>query len=227
MFGIFSSHHKYGHVISLGYNCEVSFQFFLQYHFVESSLFAWTMTQNCENLVYALNHIDEVGSQGFEPGVPMYKDIATNIFFHTKSYKPDAVPPESEIIAELKSRVDYLRNKFIKTAADGKKNLYIFKYPPVSVPSENVRRNILNLYSALNNICKNAFDLLIILDEKTSPDLAFDYENLFVRRVKFFTPTDRVTSKPYDRWHFRRIFREFRPAFKLPKNKKFKFEERN
>lgn len=56
------------------------------------------------------------------------------------------------------------------------------------------------------------------------PQLSFDIPNLFIRRIDFYMPVDRVTSKPYDKKSYGRIFSEFRLAFKLPETKKFKFE---
>ena len=55
----------------------------------------------------------------------------------------------------------------------------------------------------------------------------FDIDKIFIRRVKFFTPVYRVTTPPYDRKYFGKIFQEFCPDFELPKNKIFKFEEVN
>lgn len=120
---------KYDHILSLGYNCEVSFQFFLKYHFVESSLFAWVNTENCQNLINALKHPDLILSQGVCEVPPMYSDIATGISFHGKT-KRDGLETKEEIEKELYSRISYLRDKFAQTARDGKKNLYIFKCPP-------------------------------------------------------------------------------------------------
>ena len=87
-----------------------------------------------------------------------------------------------------------------------------------------MRSDIIGLYNMLKDIVKNDFDLLIVLEKKTFPEISFNYDNLFVRYVDFYTPPDRVTSKPYDKKSYGRIFSEFRPAVKLPKAKKFKFE---
>lgn len=129
MFWKRSNVRKYDHILSLGYNCEVSFQFFLKYHFVESSLFAWVNTETCQNLIHALKHLDLILSQGVREVQPMYLDIATGISFHGKTER-DGLETKEEIKNELYSRIPHLRDKFIQTAQDGKKNLYIFKCPP-------------------------------------------------------------------------------------------------
>ncbi len=223
-FNIFSrtQKKKYGHIVSLGYNCEVSFQFFLKYHFVESSLFAWVNTINCSNLISALNHLDIIGTQGFKKIPPMYQDIASGLSFHAQ--KGEEVS-EEKIQEELISRIQYLKQKFKKTAQDGKKNLYIFKYPPSNFSSDQASGEILDLYSVLSKIVQNDFDLLIISEKKNTLNFPIEIKNLFVRYVNFFTPEEAVTSKPYDQKSFQKIFEEFQPDFRLPKRKKFKFED--
>lgn len=215
---------KYGHIISLGYNCEVSFQFFLKYHFVESSLFAWVNAVDCQHMIYALKNLSVLTTKGFKHVPPMYEDIATGISFHPKENHGET---EKEEKAELKSRILHLKEKFIKTASDGKKNLYIFKCPPIESSEKEAYKDIVELYNTLKTMVSNEFDLLIILEEKMYPNLVFDIPNIYVRRVNFFTPYYAVTSKPYDKKHFNKIFSEFCPNFKLPKTKHFKFEDTN
>lgn len=217
----FSFHKKrfYGHIISLGYNCEVSFQFFKKYNFVESSLFAWCNVVDCTNLTYVLKNLDLLTSKGLKNRGSMYKDLATSIYFHSKDGYT-----EKEALAELTDRILYLKEKFIKTTYDGKKNLYIFKYPPLKHNTDVVYTNIISLYQQLNKIVKNNFDLLIILEKEMNTDLHFNEQNIYIRRVIFYTPENLVTSKPYDKKHYGKIFSEFCPDFKLEKTKNFKFE---
>ena len=96
---------------------------------------------------------------------------------------------------------------------------------PPSDTADKIVSDIKELYQALKNTVKNEFDLLVITEKKSFPELNFEYDNLFVRQVDFYTPAERVTSKPYDKKSYGKIFSEFRPAFKLPKTKKFKFEK--
>ena len=211
----------YGHVISLGYNCEISFQFFLKYHFVESSLFAWAYVGGCSKLVFALRNMDVFTTKGFEKVFPMYVDNATGIAFHSKDIKNST---EQEILDELNGRIVYLRDKFRKTATDGKKNLYIYKYQSKNFSAEKAVDDIKNLYGTLTELVKNDFDLLIVSEKQNKIDIEH-MENVFVRYVDFYTPDNRVTSKPYDKKHYDKIFSEFKPGFKLEKKKRFKFED--
>lgn len=211
----------YGHIISLGYNCEISFQFFLKYHFVESSLFAWVNNKNCKTLINALNNLDTLTTKGFKKDLPMFIDVATDIAFHSKENRTE---PENEIIDEIRNRVLYLKEKFKRTAQDGKKNLYIFKYPPLNFSSQTATHEIISLYETLKSLVQNDFDLLVISEKHNKIIIPNSMNNIFVRYVKFYTPENRVTSKPYDKKHFKKIFSEFCPSFKLTKTKKFKFE---
>ena len=211
----------YGHIISLGCNCEVSFQFFLKYNFVESSLFAWSYVGECCKLMFALKNMDVLSTKGFKKEFPMYIDNATGIAFHSKNSKDST---EQELLDELNGRIVYLRDKFRKTATDGKKNLYIYKYPSKDFSSEKAVNDIKELYAILTELVENDFNLLII-SEKQNKIAIESMENVFIRYVKFYTPDNKVTSKPYDKKHYNKIFSEFKPGFKLEKKKRFKFED--
>ncbi|NCB49140.1 MAG: hypothetical protein EOM53_00445 [Alphaproteobacteria bacterium] len=230
MFFIKQQVRKYGHIISLGYNCEISFQFFLKYHFVESSLFAWVNCLNVDNLIYALSHLDKVCSGEIKNIKPMWKCENTGICFHGKTSMKIMINNLSAQILkedkeELLSRVSYLKNKFIQTSSDGKKNLYIFKYP--SKEESDITEKINLLYEKLDNLVENEFDLLIILENDFCSKIQENVFNphIFIRRVDFFTKEEDVTSKENDFKHYKKIFKEFRPDFKQKKKKKFKFEE--
>lgn len=224
----------YGHIISLGYNCEVSFQFFKKYHFTESSLFAWCACHNIETVMNAIKNLDTVGSGEFKPVKPMWVCQNTKISFHGRG-KPSEWQnnPTQEFfdndLKELKSRLAHLRQKFIETGKDGKTNLYIYKCSPheQNLPNDTLTLLFENLYEAIADKCTNPFDLLIVLEKDILPNIEQTIENphIFVRRVKFFSNPAHVTSKPYDKRGWGRIFNEFKPDFKLPKRKRYKFED--
>lgn len=221
----------YGHIISLGYNCEVSFQFFKKYRFTESSLFAWCACPNIETMRAAIDNLETVGAGKIKPASPMWRCQNTKISFHGKGRRSMWDNPTQEFfdndLKELKSRLAHLRQKFATTGQDGKKNLYIYKCSPVDVVSSDIILKINELYKTISNRCQNPFDLLIILEKNILPDIEqkIDNPHIFVRRVKFFTDPAHVTSKPYDQRSWRRIFSEFKPDFKLPQSKHYKFEQ--
>lgn len=72
IFNLFRSKNvrRYGHIQSLGYNCEPSFQFFQQYRFVESGLFSWTNNTNISTLTRALKDFDRIGTGEWEAVPP-------------------------------------------------------------------------------------------------------------------------------------------------------------
>lgn len=225
---------KYGHIISLGYNCEFSYQFFKYHGFVESSLFAWVNTINIDNLIYAINNLDKLLTGEIVNTRPMWRCLNTDIRFHGKA--PGEIWMNNNIVdekiieedkRELISRVTHLKEKFINTAKDGKKNLYIYKYLVVD-KNKKIQNNIELLYSSLKKIVKNDFDLLFIFEKcKIDNDLQnmINKDNVFLRFVEYFSPEEDVTGKIYDKYGWRKIFNEFKPNFKLKKTKKFKFEE--
>ena len=226
----------YGHIISLGYNCEVSFQFFKKYHFTESSLFAWCSCQNIQMMIKAINDVDNVGNGELTPStaIAMWQCQNSGIYFHGKGKQRmwrDNPPPEffESDLVELRSRLAHLRQKFIDTCQDSKMSLYIYKCPPkeAETSSENLVALINELYQAIKNKGDNPFDLLIIFEQNTQTDIEQKINNphIFVRRVKFFSNPGHVISKPYDKRGWGRIFSEFKPNFKLPKRKRHKFED--
>jgi len=227
---------KYGHIISLGYNCEVAYQFFKYHHFVESSLFAWSNTINIENLIYALNNLDKLTTGEVQNAIPMWECINTKIRFHGKApmniWFSENTPTDDLINSdreELIARINHLKEKFIITSNDKKKNLYIFKYLILEKDTfENISKAITELYSALKNIVNNEFDLLFIFEEselfQKLKQESFD-KHIYLKSVKFFAPEDNVTGKINDTKGWKKIFDEFKPNFKLKKTKKFKFED--
>lgn len=221
----------YGHIQSLGYNCEVSFQFFQQYKFVESGLFSWTNNTNISTLTRALKDFDKIGTGEWEAVPPMWKDLNSSIFFHGRAQMTDTTDIDALNAdkADLTARTAYLKEKFKTIGRDGKKNLYIYKYSIHDETDENVFcRQVAELYETLERQIKNEFDLLIVLQKSTFAELTeskFANGHIFIRRVDFFTPENKVTDKKNDRKAWRKIFKEFAPAFKLKKQKKYKFEE--
>ena len=126
----------YGHINSLGFNCEVSYQFFQYFGFVESSLFAWASTGDLQNIIEALKNLNLICKGALEPPnqyIPLWKDLNTNVYFHGKAkhkiFKENRLKEIAADKAELLERIEYLKTKFIRTAQDGKTNLYIYKCP--------------------------------------------------------------------------------------------------
>ena len=209
---------KYGHIISLGYNCELSYQLFRHNRFVESNLFAWTYIYSAKDLLNALNNLNLIGENGFLPPNPLFECKNTHIRFHGNDKNPTQKDYD-----ELSQRVFYLRDKFLKTLSDGETNLYMIK---IRTDEDNIEQIISNVFEKLNNMVKNQFDLLVILENDARLAQRFEeIPNIYIRFVDFFAPDDDVTTKKCDKKNWKAIFDEFRPKYKLKKKKKFKFEE--
>lgn len=215
---------RYGHIISLGYNCEISFQLFRKNKFLESNLFAWAYIPSLKDTLFTLKNLDLIGSEGFSGPSPLYTCKKTHIGFHGKAgvkmlQENPALKEEDQ--NELIGRISFLREKFKETAKDGEKNLYIIKVKPEDLDAGDTLKAI---YDYLVETVKNDFDFLIIAEKKSSFALPM-YKNLYVRFVNFFVPDDNVTTKDNDKKHWQRIFDEFQPQYKLKKTKKYKFED--
>lgn len=221
---------KYGHVLSLGYNCEVSFQFFKYYHFLEAGLFSWVGASDIKTLTNALNNFNAIASGDFKYNGSMWQCLNSSICFHGKfNVKATDVEALNADKKDLISRTAYLKKKFLSSGSDGKKNLYIYKH---SIRDSNEAtlfiKDIQSLYNTLKTLIQNDFDLLVVAESKTFPALTekdFKNDHIYFRTVEFFTPETSVTQKNNDRKHWKKIFKEFRPDFKLKKTKKYKFEE--
>lgn len=224
----------YGHVFSLGYNCEVSYQFFRHYRFVESCLFSWVGIKGVPMLINTLEHLEDVSTKGFEYNGSMYVCNASGVAFHGRlTPKESKDLTEKEKISldtkELQPRIAHLKKKFIETANDGKKTLYIYKPSAYDIEnSGNFVNDIKQLHHCLCKLVSNEFDLLVVVEKKFLEELTeevFASKHIFLRRVNYFNPPQCVTRKPNDRKSWKKIFREFRADFKLTKTKKYKFEQ--
>ena len=217
----FRSQRAYDHLVSVGYNCEIAFQFFHLYRFLESSLFAWTYAYSLQDTIHAIQHLEQVGANGFLPPDPLCQCRNTNVRFHLKDDPAMSLP---QLEKELTSRVTYLKNKWVKVCADTNQSvLYIVK-----VRSTDTQKNIdllPQLYSTLKQTTQAPFDLLIVCEKNAVlPDL--NNPHIFIRRVDHYAPDDDVPNKKLAAMKdWEQIFFEFGPKHYLEHMKHFKFEK--
>ncbi len=225
----------YGHIQSLGYNCETAYNFFLDYKFVESGVFVWANSGCIDNVINVIKHPEFLMSGDIEIRYDGWYDCNSNIWFHRKA-KIDGdinTAKNQKILAQDKedliSRTVYLRQKFKNISADGKKNLYIYKESWNDLYSAaEMQSRILELHHTLTGFVQNNFDLLVVLKKTTCPGIEKDLreiKNLYIRRLKFFAPENNITGRASDRASWKRIFKEFVPDFHIERTKKFKFEK--
>lgn len=145
---------KYDHIVSLGYNCEVSFRIgeFLkniQNKELESYIFNWSFIfEPFKNYIRILNNIDNLLSpeNGLEV-LPwgMMKDKKYNIAFHplrqNEIFDEDHNPIPSvveELAAELRSRISHIEEKTLKLFKSSDSTLFLIKIGYYNDNNDNV-----------------------------------------------------------------------------------------
>ena len=217
---IFRPKNRYDHLVLLGYNCEIAFQFFNMYRFLESGLFAWSYASSLHDTLHALQHPDLIGTNGFIFTDPLWQCRNTQISFHGKNTQISLEQEEQE----LTQRLAYLKKKFTQICATaGQKLLFVVKVR--TSPSAGNADDLPALYHTLKQITRSDFDLLVIC-EKDAVLPRLSYPHVFIRRVDHFAPENSVTNTllaANEDWE--RIFSEFGPKRYLKHNKHFKFEK--
>lgn len=228
LWDLFYNRKYYDHVISLGYNCEVAFQFFLRHGFVESSVFAWAYSETFDDLINALNNMEKIGKEDFcLDRAYMFHGKSSNIHFHGKSSPKKLMNNDEQIKEdekELKSRLQHLADKFLRICADGSSKVFLYKYK-IKTPEDKaqIAEKAGRLREVLGRLNKSAFDLVIVVQKDDFPE-GLPALPAYVRAVKFFNPEDKTDKKMSNMRSWRKIMNEFYPNFKLKKEKKYKFE---
>lgn len=224
----------YDYIISLGYNCEVTYKFLRHYGFEESNLFNWVHSGPIENLTKALMSFSDIGAGDWRRPGTLWTCLNSNIHFHGKvpiiRYVNNTIS-EEEIEADkedLISRVKYLKEKFLTIAKDEKKKLYIYKIDSHDV-DDLVDSKIISLLNALKDLGVNNFDLLVVAEKSTAKLFKKHSDKYDVDFVKYFPPDDDVTNEKYLKNGWSNVFNRFSVAKskKYNRKKKYKFELNN
>ena len=173
---------NYKNVISLGYNCEVSFYIQKYCKNLNSSLFSWAYVFSIEALLKALTDLDNLFTKNISEPTPLYKDNDYNIAFHGNLPDLDLINPEIKFSEEVLEndrkntieKINYLKGKF-KEVLNGNKTKIVFY---------KARYKDLKL---LKNLEK---------------------ENLYFRGVEKYNPEEQSNSDTYQKDWFE-IFSEF------------------
>jgi hypothetical protein len=228
----------YDRLISLGLNCETSFNLYKFYGGTESSLFQWA-TVPAANFIEVLENPTLIYSGKIieDPKTNMWKCAVTHINFHGKSLPCQLLDEHGQrdkekVRAEIKDtvkRVHYLCDKFRVIAQSAETKLYIIGLHPAfyTDTQENTVHFLQNLYTVLQHTAKNA-SLLVILEDKMKTPEKMQMDNnatFFIRSIDHFAPAQKATSpEEMDMQGYARIFQEFSPAKFVKKEKKYKFE---
>ena len=222
---------RFTHIVPLGVNCEVAFQFYRRWGFVDSSLLAWAQSFNLETLTRALGDFKSIlaGEATFDPGSFMWKCENTGLYFHGRLKfsigspmpAPDTI---AEDLADLRGRIAHLKDKFLGQLADEGSTLFVHRLVESDVDPASLDKRLSALESVLERLGARNWKLLVVC-KRTDRRLMPESGRRTFRSVEAFNPPDRVTdAKAGDPRGWRAIFSEFAPEEILPKKHDFKFE---
>lgn len=215
-------------IISLGMNCEVSFQIRKYVNEFYPSLFSWAFIMDDELFVEALNNIDDIFQNEISFHMPtedMFLDEKYRMTFHGRTPKEKLFDEGGNIkdlklydetVTELKSRLGHLKEKFKTDLKSEDEIIYLKKIliePDLEKwgGKEKLLRIIEELYDYFNNKGhERQWKLVIVLEKKYYfPELEeIGKRGLFVRYVDFFAPVDN-TKDGADNTGWRKIIEEF------------------
>lgn len=229
----------YDHILSLGFNCEVAFQFLKYNGFLESCMFNWYATESTSCLMQALSDLNRVGADFIpEQSSRMWIDVNVPLHFHGKGNHhiwrkgADASLLEADK-AELISRMGYLKSKLLRLAESDDSVLFVYK-PPVEELEEpsGIASNLIEMRNILTRIGFRKFDLMTIVTQETLPAIkaalqkAGEENSFILEHISYHAPVATVTEGPYDIKNWRRIWAAYRSSFKPVKRKKnYKFQQ--
>lgn len=225
---------RFDHIISLGYNCEVTFRFLKYFDFEETSLFNWTYCRSIKDLINALDNFQLIGNGDFEYPNPLFECKNTHIRFHGKAgmdmYLNKTATEEQlkQDKEDLIERIEHFKDKFSEVLKSSNSKLYIYKIQSKDVNDE-IKTKVKELYEVLATLGGNNFKLLIVGEscEKLEKLKNSATEKIIFRTVKYYANDDTVTDKKFFNNGWDNIYAEFWQ--KMPNNykkkKKYKFEK--
>lgn len=198
-------------LISLGINCEASFQIKRKYAELDSFIFSWAWIPNEKCILNTINNINLIGSEGFKVDYNtgnMCVCNKTGMKFHGRK-KISLLKNDVEIadfLQEVADRVAYLKRKFLIKVQGNDKKIFLFKRSEkISAPLENFAPE---LYTALKSINARNFDLVII-SHKNYEAPPLDLPGVYNRYLERYSPYTNVADSCTTSWD--RIFDEFLP----------------
>lgn len=187
--------YPFNHVISLGYNCEISFRIEDYFGKLDSTIFSWSYILDRNQFLNALANIDDI----FEHGVSLADDHMFvcdkyRIKFHPRY---DIIPKKGDYsdyqferaYNELVNRIKYLKKKSIGVFKDNRKKVFIIKVQDFG-ECDNISF-IQGLFKCVNRMCTAGnFELMCVLEKKTITKkiLQLENENIKIRTVLKFAP---------------------------------------
>lgn len=216
-------------IISLGMNCEVSFQIEKYVNKLDASLFSWAFIENDDLFLQALENLDDIfeGDISFNASSEdMFWCERFRIAFHSRTNKSLLFDAEGNIIdqklydknlAELKSRINYLKEKF-KKQLKSKDEIFFIKKIEVNNDIRHAQDIILGLYNYFETYSSDsAYKLFIVVEDVYLSSLQhLENDKLVIRSVNFFAPIDN-TKNGADNKGWGAVFHEILTGEKIQK----------
>lgn len=213
-------------LISLGMNCEVSFQIKKYCPSLYASLFSWAFVINDDLFLQALDNIDDVFSNGVHFHLPtddMFMDEKYQITFHGRTSKLDMLDKEGNIVNrekydealdELISRLAHLKSKFKTDLMSADEKVYIKKI--MIEPSLEEWGGEAHLFEIICSLKKYFSEyssnstLVVVVEKKYLSDsiLKLEDKNCKIRCVNFWAPVS-DTQYGADNESWEKIIKEF------------------
>lgn len=208
-------------LISLGNNCEVSFQIEKYQGDIDSSLFSWAFTLNDEKFLCALENIDDIFTHGVHfhmPSDDMFYDEEYDITFHGRTPKDRMFDHEGKIkdqaaydetLAELQSRLNHLKEKMKQDFRSDDEKLYLRKVEIWPEADGTFRyERVIDFLQRLNLLLERkspngSYKLVAVVEKRhlTSALQALQTDKLLLRTVDYFAPFyDTKNGADYESW---------------------------
>lgn len=207
----------YDNIVSLGYNCEVSFRIKdYKKSAIDSYVYSWAYICDEDLFLNSLDNIDDIlnGSITLLPW-GMFKCDKYELSFHTICNKYRLFDADNNLIQEnvdrakdeLISRTNHLKNKFNELLKSDKKTLFVMKIRK----KDNIIGYVQKVYTTLNNkYISGEFTLLVVIEEDTYNEewKSLESEKLKIRTIKSYAPdSDTEYGGDIDGWM--RVLSEF------------------
>lgn len=201
-------------IVSLGYNCEVSFRLENYFGSINAMPFSWSFVLEREKFPQTMDDIDRL----FEDEVELLEDNMIlckncNIKFHPRYdilLKDGCPTGESTRMAveELQQRVSHLKAKWKELLVSQKKTVFLIKVQ--NKGEEDNLKYIQEVYQVLQKkYLSGKFILVVLMEQKAVTERIrnLQSEKLKVRTLKRFAPK-KHTDTMGDVWGWWRILNE-------------------
>lgn len=208
----------YDNIVSLGFNCEVSFRIkdYYKKNDIDSYIYTWAYVCDDNLFLDSLNNIDDILS-GKITLLPwgMFKCEKYQLSFHSisgvsKLFDKDNNPIQENVdkaIKELIDRTNHLKDKFNKLLKSDEKTLFVMKVRKQNDAIDFIKKvyNILKDKYVLDN-----FTLLVVIEENQYNEQweNLNSKDLKIRTIKNFAP-DNNTENGGDLDGWKKVFNEF------------------